>query len=163
MEFRYASSYNAIYVGGGHRFRQFSQRNVQSKHKILKIIILFLICVVATINNPVINLSIRSYGTTGFCGYCLFLIASISESAFLMLLFSSFPRMKILSYIGKHTMTYMCLQIFTLGVSEVILGKFKLNNTVIGWNGIIFTIIIIGIFSAVLDSIKDDILLAKYL
>lgn len=151
-----------FFMWGGHQFKQCFGGKTQLKSKLICMIALFPICITATILNPITNLSIRNYGP-GFYGYFLFLIASVSESAFLLLLFSCLRPLRFLSFIGKHTMTYMCLQIFTLGFSEVFLSVFRLNDFIVGWIGILFTLVGIGMLSIILDSIKHNFSIAKYL
>lgn len=70
------------------------------------------------------------------------------------ILFSKLPVNKGLQFIGKHGVTYMCLQLFTLSVSHKVFSKLISNPVILGWIGIGVTLVGVGIVIEMYDRLR---------
>ena len=70
------------------------------------------------------------------------------------ILFSKLPGNKGLQFIGKHGVTYMCLQLFTLSVSHKVFSKLISNPVILGWIGIGVTLVGVGIVIEMYDRLR---------
>lgn len=64
---------------------------------------------------------------------------------------------------GRHSLTYMCLQIFTLAVVYKILLPLHMDNVISGWIGVCVTILIIWIVVKFYEMAGKKIKIFKYL
>lgn len=73
------------------------------------------------------------------------------------------PILKGLIFVGRHTMTYMCLQIFTLAISYKVFMFVHINDVVSGWIGVCVTLIMIWLVIKFYEAVSKKIKLFKYL
>lgn len=147
----------------GYYFRGVSLDSFSVKNKIVVLIVLLPIYLICITINQGINLSIREYGSDGIKGYLFYYIISLIGAVILMILFSVLPILKGLIFVGRHTMTYMCLQIFTLAISYKVFMFVHINDVVSGWIGVCVTLIMIWLVIKFYEAVSKKIKLFKYL
>ena len=147
----------------GYYFRGVSLDSFSVKNKIVALIVLLPIYLICITINQGINLSIREYGSDGIKGYLFYYIISFIGAVILMILFSVLPILKGLIFVGRHTMTYMCLQIFTLAISYKVFMLVHINDVVSGWIGVCVTLIMIWMAIKFYEAVSKKIKLFKYL
>ncbi|WP_418536789.1 hypothetical protein [Gemmiger sp.] len=127
--------------------------SVSKKWKTVITTIILLVYVVAIKQNAGINLSIRCYGT-GALAYIFYYVIAFTGAILWTILFSKLPVNKGLQFIGKHGVTYMCLQLFTLSVSHKVFSKLISNPVILGWIGIGVTLVGVGIVIEMYDRLR---------
>lgn len=95
--------------------------------------------------------------------HLFYYIISFIGAVILMILFSVLPILKGLIFVGRHTMTYMCLQIFTLAISYKVFMLVHINDVVSGWIGVCVTLIMIWMAIKFYEAVSKKIKLFKYL
>lgn len=143
----------ALIMCGGYYFKNLSCDSVSKKWKTAITTIILLVYVVAIKQNAGINLSIRCYGT-GALAYIFYYVIAFTGAVLWTILFSKLPVNKGLQFIGKHGVTYMCLQLFTLSVSHKVFSKLISNPVILGWIGIGVTLVGVGIVIEMYDRLR---------
>lgn len=143
----------ALIMCGGYYFKNLSCDSVSKKWKTAITTIILLVYVVAIKQNAGINLSIRCYGT-GALAYIFYYVIAFTGAILWTILFSKLPGNKGLQFIGKHGVTYMCLQLFTLSVSHKVFSKLISNPVILGWIGIGVTLVGVGIVIEMYDRLR---------
>lgn len=144
---------------------------IEIEHKrIIKKLLIILVCTfiyfLCVKINPNINMSVRMYGPNGLLSIFLFIIIGIIGSILYVMVFKTLHCrgiIKLLIWIGRKSVTFMCIQVFILSLNSKIISKFISNNFVIGTIGILFTIIVGSILAYIFEKGSIKIKVLKYL
>ncbi len=118
--------------------------------------------------NPGINMAVKEFGEYGIVSLILFVVVSSLEAILLLIIFRriSITRNRvtpILEWIGKHGITYMTIQIFTIRRINAIAFRFTDNQYLVGYISVVGTLFMGFILSKIYAKFSDKCWILDYL
>lgn len=142
----------------------FSKWSIGEKEKRIVGIICFFLYAFLVWVNPGINMSTRAYGPYGMLSCMLFLVIGMTGSATYMVLFEWIgKKCTMLSWIGKRTITFLCIQMLTIDIGERLAVMFTADKYIIGICSIICTLFFGSIWKIFLERYCSRIKIIRYL
>lgn len=138
-----------------------------AKIKMVEEVILILVYCGLVKANPGINMAIKEYGPNGLLSIAAFISISVIGGVILLKTFGNTVQnnwlMKSLGWLGKHSVTFMAIQIFTIRRMNSITMKYIDNMYIVGVIAICGTLIIGVVWCQILNKLKFKFEIFNYL
>ena len=111
----------ALFIMVGYYLKKWGFMNLSGKANILVLLISLLVYILCATYNGDVNLSVRIYGEKGALSVFLFFIIGASGTIFCATLFKLLHKIGITtvaSYIGRHSITILCIHLFIFNVIQ---------------------------------------------